>query len=1408
MDRDWDPELDDPTPISGLGGVPVAMPEEPVEGAGLGAGLGAVVNPATSAEPGEVAPPMSQNAAPEDEEDQPVMRARSLGPRPRLLDRRAAPVEAPDWGAAANATGQAAVQSVGAAAAGAPMAAGSAAVGLGRGMATAPDQLLRIYDAVEMAEIAGEAENAPVGGFARVYQAADRAERDRMRTAAGGAQLQRDEAGTGQGLQAVGRSLQGAGRAVFEGADEAARAAFPVAPEREGDFAVRTGRALGAVPAILGAGAVAGPVAMAGMIGSQTYATTFNEARTLLTRGGMSEEEADRRAADAATANAFAQAGLMTVPFIRLLDRMSPGAQRGVLGTLRDMAASGAEFAGSNAVGRVVENVLAREGFDSDRELMREVWESLGPEAVAGAIIPGAGAGARAGARAVAQAAPRATAAPEVREAAGAVEAAMGGGDRAAVEAAIEGFAAATGIPPEVRVRLQDRLLTEGGTAADARYSPDARLIDVALDTDPTLAASRVFHEGAGHAALEFLPARERQALERASDRWLAQPFDVTALRPGADPSAGGGPPPRTNREYLARLNQLDPARPESRVILREEGIAHLAEMHFARSLQERPMVSRAIDRLADTMDRLGSALRGQGFTSAESVFRAMTGGRGDRIGLGDPAQRVLDAPGGEVVPASSRDSARDGPLRAWHGSPHTFAPERGVRLEDGTEVRLRAGMPVDPAVDAAVRDGRATVTEYPMGRFDIGRIGTGEGAQAYGHGLYFAGNRRVAEGYRDDLSATRVETARQEMDLLVGNSRERWLSPDQAGAEMVARADAMERDGAPADAVAQVRALANSERARRAAAVLSESRPGQYGDETPDAVRAWRVLNEEVEKLAPPGSLYEVDLHVQPDRMLDWDRLAAEQPGPVRDALADIGVDPRLPRSEWGERRGPRGQDIPLMESRADGRFYEVGFVRERPGGWWEVFAGSPGMQRSIQHQPSLDAAREVLHDMTVGRNRPMTGARAMLLAGAMSPGDGGQPGSPATAARALRDRGVQGVRYLDGMSRDAGNGTRNVVTFADDVVEILNRYSAREGGGRRPPIEGLPEVDAGADRIGGSDIRARRRAGKVFLQTLRDEVNAAGGIPARALGGARVMLSGRGIGKVIGHAGDDVLDALPAVADLIARGSLWETQPGQDPATAAMHIIAANVNTGGAVEPMRAHIRQTADGRYFYDFGTMRGEDPAGAPGRSGPRWNRGGPAGVPPERPAADGPGPDERRQPPAAGEGGGPPSLSNMAAGDRDRKKSERRADGGLVYPNALGDDGSLEGVQAARVSENKSDMGRPGVGPEGGSSTERKSVRSAPARPTGNMAPVPAPRKPSDESLAHGGLVGVPALASGGLAAPEMDARGAGLPQGQSATAGVVSGLGTPPTIGGGTPDPETRGALQGLEMWRAAAAML
>src|SRR5215510_3136348 len=55
--------------------------------------------------------------------------------------------------------------------------------------------------------------------------------------------------------------------------------------------------------------------------------------------------------------------------------------------------------------------------------------------------------------------------------------------------------------------------------------------------------------------------------------------------------------------------------------------------------------------------------------------------------------------------------------------------------------------------VDRAVKGIRAYHgSPHDFERFDLSKIGTGEGAQAYGHGLYFAENEGVAGEYRRAL--------------------------------------------------------------------------------------------------------------------------------------------------------------------------------------------------------------------------------------------------------------------------------------------------------------------------------------------------------------------------------------------------------------------------------------------------------------------------------------------------------------------------------------------------------------------------------------------------------------------------------------------------------------------------------
>lgn len=125
----------------------------------------------------------------------------------------------------------------------------------------------------------------------------------------------------------------------------------------------------------------------------------------------------------------------------------------------------------------------------------------------------------------------------------------------------------------------------------------------------------------------------------------------------------------------------------------------------------------------------------------------------------------------------------------------------------------------------------------YAFDRFDMSKIGTGEGAQAYGHGLYFAGNPEVAATYKLTPNQKTMGPAAT------------WVA--KAGGDWRKALEMFDRftDGLPqTDAQAEVRAA--------------------------------------LVKGNTPGHMYEVNIHADPSQLLDWDKPLAEQSAGVRGAI------------------------------------------------------------------------------------------------------------------------------------------------------------------------------------------------------------------------------------------------------------------------------------------------------------------------------------------------------------------------------------------------------------------------------------------------------------------------------------------------------------------------------------------
>jgi hypothetical protein len=326
-------------------------------------------------------------------------------------------------------------------------------------------------------------------------------------------------------------------------------------------------------------------------------------------------------------------------------------------------------------------------------------------------------------------------------------------------------------------------------------------------------------------------------------------------------------------------------------------------------------------------------ALQGQPMTMGDAAATA---------GMGIVGAAGGAAPAGSLRSGISRTGEPEG-IRAFHGSPHDFD------------------------------------------RFDMSKIGTGEGNQAFGHGLYFAESEGVARSYRDALSeapgirgilpegqvfndpniiaAERLPTPHgvvleKVFDRFQENASRQGLSRDAIanaidGTEQEIRNRMVQRMREnPADRQRQIREF-GFDRTEKA-----------YSDQL-DYASSLRSRIDELEPVPGAGRMYEVDIRANPDELLDWDVPLASQPPAVQERFRSIAPD--APETAQGNRLlleayPPPGQEVP------------------------GEFLGE-------------------------------------------------------TATRRLREAGIPGIRYLDADSRAVG-GTRNLVVFDENLISIVRKY------------------------------------------------------------------------------------------------------------------------------------------------------------------------------------------------------------------------------------------------------------------------------------------------------------------------------------------------------------------------------
>lgn len=166
----------------------------------------------------------------------------------------------------------------------------------------------------------------------------------------------------------------------------------------------------------------------------------------------------------------------------------------------------------------------------------------------------------------------------------------------------------------------------------------------------------------------------------------------------------------------------------------------------------------------------------------------------------------------------------------------------------------------------------------HSFDRFDLSKVGTGEGAQAYGHGLYFAEAEPVAQEYRQRLA----EVTAAPFDR-IGIPPSEWNAATMFARQM----DPTLPDVAARDFAQWV---------------------GR--DVTPELVDAFRVAKQ-------PGSMYQVRINADPVKFLDWDK--PYEPDALEALAANLdSVDPVMRRTleDWAYENSRRG--IPMPDGQA----------------------------------------------------------------------------------------------------------------------------------------------------------------------------------------------------------------------------------------------------------------------------------------------------------------------------------------------------------------------------------------------------------------------------------------------------------------------------------------------------------
>ncbi len=290
----------------------------------------------------------------------------------------------------------------------------------------------------------------------------------------------------------------------------------------------------------------------------------------------------------------------------------------------------------------------------------------------------------------------------------------------------------------------------------------------------------------------------------------------------------------------------------------------------------------------------------------------------------------------------------------------------------------------------------------YRFDKFSLEHLGKGEGAQAYGWGLYFADKKGIAEHYRQALSKTTpahntldgkritkkvLEELQNSDDYAVRSFFNSKEGKRAAGITNIAKA--------VDDAIESAQEVRDDYQGRLDKHLANPPIASTYG---PVDYQTWIAAEDRriaglqalkarlgFNKESKSGQLYEVNIPDDGNYLL-WDKPLSAQPEAVRKALEQAG----------------------FTDNKADVTAFDDALLA----------ALQTDEDVAVPKQPADPSGESIYQRLTK------------------------QQGSDEAASKYLNTLGIAGIKYLDGTSRTDGEGTFNYVIFDDSAVEILTTF------------------------------------------------------------------------------------------------------------------------------------------------------------------------------------------------------------------------------------------------------------------------------------------------------------------------------------------------------------------------------